>query len=811
MSIFSDAHCHTNNSCKISWTFVCITLANSLNFQPKTRHQRPYGWENQEPLKHFRLHPAPGYRFASLPSSHPITSPTRVPPRTVPTVVERHREVRRRNESEENLSSSDIEQEAPLRPLSELADDERFSDDSLEEMLPPPPPVCNKRSSIAWEVPLDGEDPLLTPGSTKVVGRRRRKSGENSQSSTSSIPNRLKELEQDWPDPPPCSTEDEVVSPFSDSDQDPIVLPDELSKKELSGSSTYIIRRGKKDRKPMPLPTNGSVSSLNSRLSSDLSIPHSRYSGDLSTRLSRDLQPSSSRYSIELDRQMSQELCSPKSRYSLDLNSSQIIDTPSRNSMSSNSGRMDFNKHSTTFDNIKSLMKEGVIEHCDPTETVDYLNPNSPIVRVVSLPTLSAEEFTPRRELAVTVEEEEDIESPRQNSTEISPLRKIEQNISELLERRDIDENSLMNMKEIPYQSRNKRPEKHRTEDYYRQLLREQSIEYNQHRAGIQKSESAKEMLLASHALSDKPQLTCSTSADFPVKVEVVQHDFPPLPPSPVEEDDEYSEILAPLQLKTRADTLPVMPSDHYTGEPPAVPPHRDQVVPSNSLKTRSMDGMSRGRRTNNLTSSHRSCSIQERRTLPTDLPGTKRRTFQKRPDALEPHHPQMQTSCSLPETPIFARGCDIPRTPHRKAPEVPERTQFGHRTAPRQTPSPTIASTLGHMSTSGSTYGRRGISNSNLEQALVGAELLRLAGGPGRGWYPRHRNPRPASIEHLDRLTPNHGRWDASSRKPLTLPPNLTPKFFQRSPREALRRVTSLLIRKGNCKSLYIVSRYMC
>lgn len=140
--------------------------------QPKTRHQRPYGWENQDTQqKQFRLHPAPAYRFGSLPSSHPITSPTRVPPRTVPTVIERHREVRRSNESEENLSSSDIEQElegASLRPLSELADDERFSDDSLEEMLPPPPPACNKRNSIAWEVPLDGDDPLYTPGSTKV-------------------------------------------------------------------------------------------------------------------------------------------------------------------------------------------------------------------------------------------------------------------------------------------------------------------------------------------------------------------------------------------------------------------------------------------------------------------------------------------------------------------------------------------------------------------------------------------------------------------------------------------------------------------
>ena len=74
-----------------------------------------------------------------------------------------------------------------------------------------------------------------------------------------------------------------------------------------------------------------------------------------------------------------------------------------------------------------------------------------------------------------------------------------------------------------------------------------------------------------------------------------------------------------------------------------------------------------------------------ERRTLPTDLPGpSRRRPFTKR------HSPSteacssggsgnggvgngngssatgsgMQTSCSLPETPVFARGSDIPRTP---------------------------------------------------------------------------------------------------------------------------------------------------
>lgn len=82
---------------------------------------------------------------------------------------------------------------------------------------------------------------------------------------------------------------------------------------------------------------------------------------------------------------------------------------------------------------------------------------------------------------------------------------------------------------------------------------------------------------------------------------------------------------------------------------------------------------------------------------------------------------------------------------------------------------------------------------------------MLRMAGGPARGWYPKQRHHRPVSTENLDRLHPQGSMraWDSAaagtaSRKPLTLPPNLTPKFFNKSPREALRRVTSLLIRKG-------------
>lgn len=99
------------------------------------------------------------------------------------------------------------------------------------------------------------------------------------------------------------------------------------------------------------------------------------------------------------------------------------------------------------------------------------------------------------------------------------------------------------------------------------------------------------------------------------------------------------------------------------------------------------------------------------------------------------------------------------------------------------------------------------------MEQAIIGTELLRLAGGPNRGWYPTRKGanqPRPASIEHLERLNSAYeSRLPGSSgdqRKPLTLPTNITPnKYFGQSKhssasstREALRRVTSLLIKKG-------------
>lgn len=95
-----------------------------------------------------------------------MLSPTnKVPPRTLAGSIERHREVCRR--ATDNASASPVKNQ-----VSEiLVDEDHFSDDSLEESFPPPPPLAltpSKRSSIAWEVPLDGDDPLLTPGSTKV-------------------------------------------------------------------------------------------------------------------------------------------------------------------------------------------------------------------------------------------------------------------------------------------------------------------------------------------------------------------------------------------------------------------------------------------------------------------------------------------------------------------------------------------------------------------------------------------------------------------------------------------------------------------
>lgn len=114
-----------------------------------------------------------------------------------------------------------------------------------------------------------------------------------------------------------------------------------------------------------------------------------------------------------------------------------------------------------------------------------------------------------------------------------------------------------------------------------------------------------------------------------------------------------------------------------------------------------------------------------------------------------------------------------------------------------------------------GNTFGGAMCRQRSINHALASNEMLRLAGAPQRGWYPKQRSMRPASTENIDRISTMR-IWDGTpamsgtgpARKPLTLPPNLTPSFLNKSPREALRRVTSLLITK---KSKYWRFKIFC
>ncbi|KAJ2953716.1 hypothetical protein O0L34_g1336 [Tuta absoluta] len=834
-----------------------------------------------------------------------LSPKAKIPPRTLAGSMERHREVCRG-------SSEDVTEILKTRG-SRSHDDEHFSDDSLEESFPPPPPAAStpsKRNSIAWEVSLDGDDPLLTPGSTKVIGRRRRKSGDQSHSSTSSIPQRVDDDWGDeyWPPPPPPNQCEPLASPTSGDDSD---------RKQDVACGTYVIRKGK-NRKQLPsfnknaiskpntgllqnhslnrsidtdksidgssisISGSGSVGSYNSRPSSDLSLPQSRYSVDLNSRLSRELNTPNSRYSIDLctpNSKLSKELTSPKSRLSLDLNngtdryisqeyfahSPRSRKMPSdksthksgvvQNKLSPQNRFADFKKYSSTFDNIQSLIREGKVEETpqpECNETVNELTTVPPsMVRVVSLPTLGADESTSasRQALITTVEEEEDGQDSGEpeSSGETSPLRKIENNISAILNQgRDqkhftpyipkdwnihkdeycdeVSKDILENHFRYSSRERQKRHDIQKSSSH-NEIQNQRSIERRDRSSGrrtnsMHKSTSAKDVPVSLMRQPSSSDSAVSSGGDFPLNVQIVEHPyrhhplppspsmahelgplpqtpespkFPPLPPSPVQEvEDEYTEIMQTSEKRhmKKSDTLPItatMDSRRRPSEPPAVPPHRDTT---NSLKTRSMEtSYNKNRRSSNFKS-----GSTDRRTLPTDIgaSGARRRTLQRQNREASGGRGALQTSASLPETPVFARGCDVPRTPPRNS------------TGPPRNNTMNSIQSIGSSATLGG-YGRGSIVGPATGVA-TGADLLRM-GGPARGWYPRQRH-RPASIEHLDRLTAtkmaaDHATpWEGGgtgARKPLTLPPNLTPKFFHKSPREALRRVTSLLIRKGN------------
>lgn len=778
-------------------------------------------------------------------------------------------------------------------------DSEHFSDDSLEESLPQRPPPENvpfMRNSIAWEVPLDEDDICTVPSNTRAFNLQRRKSGETSHSSTSSISQHLgkstsAEWNHDehgdyWPPPPvQCFTEDELVSPFSDTESEHLPVSP-----TINTTGTYIIRRGR-SRKEIPQFTNSpekitkppltqcesfnhdldkypddsslsvdgsgisdshnSVSSSNSCLNSDLSLPHSRFSIDMTTNnQNKELGILHTRPGAELSspipRQTS-EFNIPHFRKSLDLTEKEKLPqeelpctSPTKNPGESNSLKLkhsainaqqsrftDAKKYSTTFDNIKSLMTDNKSNNY-PTEAMtavegssDKPNTSPSMLRVGSLPSLPAEnelQNTNRTTLITTVEEEDDQEGVEQNSSvETSPLRKIENNISAILNQgRDHF---------VPYV--------HRDWNIHRDEYTDPVCKLTVVPNDIQKSSSHNEILsqISERPLYNKsgchtytgprespicpkrPPTTLdspvSNNGDFSVNVHIVEHPFknyrdssieefgplpltpespkfPPLPPSPVQEvDDEYLDILLTTtkSKNSKADTLPTVTTlcKQRSSEPPIVPPHRDASI--NSLKTRSMDtAYSRSRRNSNLRNSPGDGRIGT--LTETGSSSSRRRTYHRHYEATPPgRSASLHTSASLPETPIFARGADMPRTPHR------------HILPPRQ------STTMNSIPTIGGTSSLSGCIRGGSLMGIERTELLRL---PARGWYPKQRN-RPTSIENIDNIatvkseSDKNVAWDGSaSRKPLTLPPNLTPKFFQKSPREALRRVTSLLIRKG-------------
>lgn len=134
---------------------------------------------------------------------------------------------------------------------------------------------------------------------------------------------------------------------------------------------------------------------------------------------------------------------------------------------------------------------------------------------------------------------------------------------------------------------------------------------------------------------------------------------FPPLPPSPVAEQPSQPEMhIHRMRSRHQGNEGGVL-HHRETSVPPAVPPHRPSL---NTLKTRSMDaGFSKAYRSPSFNSNGFGGGNQPG-TLPPELPGmnSKRRlcsAFPKKSMPSPREERRLQTSCSLPETPIFARG----------------------------------------------------------------------------------------------------------------------------------------------------------
>jgi hypothetical protein len=445
---------------------------------------------------------------------------------------------------------------------------------------------------------------------------------------------------EDWPDPP-ASTEDETASPFSDSycefsatneHEECGYLHPGLHGRSMTPNGTYIIRKGRnKDRKAME----------------SLIQPPEPLESDQQPRLG------------------------------------------------------DLKRCSSTFDNIKSLLREGLLEGLD--EAPPEFSPPTPpgLVRVVSLPSLASEgshhhEFlngphhhvrddthhrskvdvrrlSRTHELAVTMEEEEDSPycfNPDDDFTE-SDVNEEERRLIEQLEKQQLSTSSeslpvgdrlsqeyqlkeiIMNcdsVSHVPDESKDCRKSQtdvqlhknRNSSSFFDDVPEETETRNSQCR---KKSRSKQKH---NHATTIESEAQWSTASEMGSHIETVpvvlkdeingvseggsepgkdltaaadalQHEFPPLPPSPVEEDDdEYSEILHSSPAETPKDKASTLPEPFYRSLeppgsdpcgmrflnrpcPPEPPPHRE---PMSSLKTRSMDaGFSKGYHNHNHSS----------------------------------------------------------------------------------------------------------------------------------------------------------------------------------------------------------------
>ncbi|XP_021700251.1 rho GTPase-activating protein gacF isoform X4 [Aedes aegypti] len=560
--------------------------------------------------------------------------------------------------------------------------------------------------------------------------------------------NRKSESNNEWPDPPDipiCSTEDEAASLYSDSDDVIPQVPDISGRGTYvirkgrrrqrlesldSNASNNLPIPGSSDLPPPALPSPifpasmmmpksrhsidlgltssgcsavlktshsapqklpNSVLSPRSRLSLDLSSPTS----ELSTNVKKITTPTGSFPAhLQQQQQSSQfhngsnnnnnnSLSKSKSNSNNNLSTACVNNNNSITVLGNSAGPVligngaqqpivssrytEFKTYSSTFDalqalesaNNNSMTRGGATGNGTATVVPVVPDNDSSLIRVSALPAVTPPQHpgqataeglsTPRRELAPPIEEDEEVDSDTQRG---APLRKIEDNISALL-RGDI---SVARVADIPPARR--------------------PLGF---RLGVHKSESAKEMLLSQAGLGPLPPSPPSSSP------EPDSDEFPPLPPSPTEEPEVVHQLHG-IRISSRNRSNSTKHEGHFRDEqPPAVPPHRGPSI--NTLKTRSMDaGFSKSYRNG----SHASTSPHAPGTLPPDLPGcnSRRRVitggYQKRTAQSPREERSLQTSCSLPETPIFARGsCDIPRTPHRRAPEIPPHGS-GSRTAPR-------------------------------------------------------------------------------------------------------------------------------